>query len=372
MSDPYASFPRALVPVALLVVVVVAVVPPATFGAMSWSRLHTVAHVLAEDTAAVLSDAATRQPGLWRYAAAKHVAAKRDARAESVRIVDCAGQSLWEQGEPSGPAGWAPVTVGHRVVAWVAITVDAGPDRGRLAAVGGGSLGLGILLGGLVWLLPVRIIRRQSQDLARAAQAQELSRRVVDAQEEERRRVGRDLHDGLGQLLTALRFELGREDADTRRAEEILGEGLTELKRIVRDLVPADLETQTLDLALRSRSERIETDTGIAVSFRHTGGAVTDPVVATALLRIFQESMQNVVRHAEASEVGVVLHVDPNAATLTVFDDGCGFVENPDVAGTGLRGMRERAALLGGTLDITSSSEGTRVHVSLPHPSSSG
>ncbi len=371
MRELYAGFPRALLPVAIVVGVVVAVVPPATFGLMTWSRLDTVAHVLAEDSAAQLSEAATRQPGLWRYAAAKHVTARRDRRAQSIRVVRCDGAVIWQDGSASGPVGWAPVTVGNRVVAWVAVSVYAAEEWGRAGAVGLGSLLLGLLLGTLVWRLPVRIIRRQSADLARAARAEALSRRVVDAQEEERRRVGRDLHDGLGQLLTALRFELGRGQGASR-AQEICDEGLAELKRVVRDLVPADLENSTLDDALRARCERIETDTAIVVSFRHTGPRVTDPVVATALLRIYQESMQNVIRHAGASEVGVVLEVGSFGVRLTVFDDGEGFDENLNVAGTGLRGMRERAALLSGTLDVQTGAEGTRVLVTIPHQSAAG
>lgn len=364
--DVSAGFPRALLPVAIVVTIVVAVVPPVTFGVMAWSRLDAVAHVLAEDTAAELSEAATRQPRLWIYAAGKHLA-RRDTRIQGFRVVGCDGRPLWQEGVSSGPSGWAPVSVGHRVVAWVAVSVNASDDVGRTGAVAAGSILLGLLLGGLVWFLPVQIFRRQSMDLARAARAQALSRRVVDAQEEERRRVGRDLHDGLGQLLTALRFELERSE-HTDRAQEICVEGMTELKRIVRDLVPADLETMSLADALRARCERIETDTGIAVSFRHAGPPVDDQVVATALLRVFQESVQNVVRHAGATEVGVVLEVGEHGARLTVFDDGRGLPDNPR-SGGGLRGMRERAALLGGAMDLTTGPDGTTIRVTIPHQS---
>jgi signal transduction histidine kinase len=371
VTDLYEGFPRALLPVAIVVGIVVAVVPPATFGLMAWSRLDTVAHVLAEDAASQLSEAATRQPRLWRYAASKHISARNDRRTQSVRVVDCSGSVIWQGGDVSGPSGWAPVAVGNRIVGWVAVSVNAGEDVARTAAVALGSVLLGLLLGYLVWFLPIRIIRRQSRDLARATRAQALSRRVVDAQEEERRRMGRDLHDGLGQLLTALRFELGRAESSDR-AQEICAEGLTELKRVVRDLLPADLESSSLDEALRARSERIETDTGIAVSFRHIGSRVADPVVATALLRIFQESLQNVVRHARATEVGVVLEVGHAGTSLTVFDDGQGFDQNLHAAGTGLRGMRERAELLSGTLDLQTGPEGTNVRVTIPHQSVAG
>ena len=147
-----------------------------------------------------------------------------------------------------------------------------------------------------------------------------------------------------------------------KRSLQLCGRTMVELKRVVQDLLPVELETMTLREALRGRAEQFEGDTGIAVSFRHVGGEVSDPRLATALLRVFQEAMSNVLKHSGAMEVGVVLTVDSDKVTLVVFDDGCGFDQTAATTGTGLAGMKERLALLGGHLEVISSPQtGTRV-----------
>jgi signal transduction histidine kinase len=107
--------------------------------------------------------------------------------------------------------------------------------------------------------------------------------------------------------------------------------------------------------------------TGIAASFRLEGAGEPDADAATCLLRVLQEALVNVTRHAQATEVGVTLVLGPGAVELEVSDDGRGFDPAAPAAGSGLRGVRERCALLGGEVRLESApGDGTRLRVRLP------
>lgn len=208
-----------------------------------------------------------------------------------------------------------------------------------------------------------------------------LSGKVLTAQEEERARVSRDLHDGLGQLLTGLRLQLDwlrtHDDDSGRRA---LGEALqltdrcaAELRAICAGLRPAVLDDLGLEPAVRQLIDEFVERTGLAVSLTlalpEAEEAVASGPVALCAYRILQEALTNVRRHAEASRVWVDLGCDASGLSLRVEDDGRGFdlKAGERSAGLGLAGMHERATLAGGCVEIESTSaSGTLVHFYLP------
>ncbi len=213
----------------------------------------------------------------------------------------------------------------------------------------------------------------------------DLLRRVVEAQEAERQRLARELHDETGQALTAI--GLGLRGASTslnqdvekaahqiRQIEGLAAQSLDELRRLIADLRPSHLDDLGLAATLRWFGNEVQNRTGLEVSVEVTGD--TRPLTAemrTALFRIAQESMTNTVKHAKANHVDVRLIYNQTDVVLQVTDDGCGFdMTRTSESGRqpwGLEGMRERAALLGGEVHIISVPErGTLVEVYLPYP----
>lgn len=200
----------------------------------------------------------------------------------------------------------------------------------------------------------------------------ELLQRLVTVQEEERRRVARELHDSVGQLLTALRLAVraARDSAPlppptTERMADI--ERVTdELGRAVHDLAvrlrPTALDDLGLHLALAQHLADWSARTGVEVDYQPAGiEAVRLPAdVETAVYRVVQEALTNVARHARARRVSVTVGRHDDHATAAVEDDGVGF--DPDAAPKagrlGLIGMRERVTLAGGALDVESSPGG--------------
>jgi PAS domain S-box-containing protein len=223
-----------------------------------------------------------------------------------------------------------------------------------------------------------------------ALRESEIMHRLVEAQEAERRRIARDLHDHLGQQLTALRLKL--ESLRTMVAHEaslltIVDETRQQAERIDMDvnflsweLRPTELENLGLADALSSFIREWSINYGIAAEF-HVGTVARGrlaPELETNLYRIVQEGLNNILKHAGAKEVNVLLEHRDGHAVLIIEDDGIGF--DPDTyssngtnsgsGGLGLIGMRERAALLGGTLEIeTRRGEGTAVFARIPIPS---
>jgi two-component system sensor histidine kinase UhpB len=203
----------------------------------------------------------------------------------------------------------------------------------------------------------------------------ESGRRAMLAEEAERRRVAADLHDEIGQSLTALVLQLKhvaeREHPGSPAIRELVAaaEGiLDEVRSVARRLRPEALEELGLRSALLALATRVERAGGPDVEVRIAADVPPlAPDVELVVYRITQESLTNVLRHAGARHALVQLRIDGDAVTLDVQDDGTGF----DVAGaggdSGLRGMRERALLVGGTLKVDSrADEGTRVRLVVP------
>ena len=224
---------------------------------------------------------------------------------------------------------------------------------------------------------------------ARAAVAVDLServardalRRVVTAQELERRRLARELHDETGQALTSILLGLkSAEDADDREAmqlalgtlRELVVETLHDVRRLAVELRPRALDDFGLVPALERLTESFAEQTGIAVAFSHVLAAERLPgEVETVLYRIVQESLTNVVKHAGATRVEIALTEAEGRVTVIVEDDGRGFdpAADAEVDGIGLIGMRERLGLIDGRLLVESRADaGTTIvaEVSLP------
>jgi signal transduction histidine kinase len=205
-----------------------------------------------------------------------------------------------------------------------------------------------------------------------------LSARLMTAQEEERRGISRDLHDELGQVVTAVTLDLQRagQAADPARKDELIGRALRGADRLLERIHeistrvrPPMLDDLGLKDAVQSLLSDYEQHTGIAVKtdlhFEHR--AVPD-AVSENVYRILQEALTNVSRHAKAPEVSVSLHVLPDRVALTVRDAGAGFDPAArDGKRLGLLGMRERAELLGGTFAVAAEpGKGTEVRVVIP------
>jgi len=205
----------------------------------------------------------------------------------------------------------------------------------------------------------------------------ESTRMALAVQEGERRRIARELHDEVGQTLTAmlLQIESIHADAPERLGAELdelretARSGAEDLRRIAQRLRPEALEELGLESALVALSDAFVEHSGVPVSRRIEAGLTMDPQDELVIYRVAQEALTNVARHAAARNVALDFGREPGGAVaLRVRDDGRGFPGGqPDGASFGLRGMRERAVLIGARLRVESSpGEGTEVLLRLP------
>lgn len=262
-------------------------------------------------------------------------------------------------------------------------------DSGWMANLAVPLLGvpLSLLLSFLVWLLLYRMeLLQMATDRAmqeiedrRRAQASlqvseerhaQLSRKVLLAQEEERTRLSRELHDELGQTLTALRLEIGlltrsldtqseAKNALTKNAVTLVENSTEELRRICRGLRPPLLDDLGLEPALQTLVRDFAEHSDIFGQFDMDGElhrTCVPPEVALVTYRIVQEALNNVSKHAKAKNVTASLFCTDSELQLSIQDDGVGF--DPDTLNParscGIEGMRERARLVEGTLMVSS------------------
>ena len=215
------------------------------------------------------------------------------------------------------------------------------------------------------------------------ARLQDLSRRLLSAHEEERRRIAREIHDELGQDLTAVKFGIEnlrrhladhpREAAMTRRAGqlgELVDATLQAMQDIVHRLRPAVLDHLGLIEALEWSGQEFVRKTGIPCKLSLPDQMEgLDSEVATAVFRVAQEALTNVVRHSQASQVQLTLATTASTLVLHVEDDGRGF-DPSDLAkpgSVGVIGMRERAAAVGGVVELSpTTGGGTTVALTIP------
>jgi two-component system sensor histidine kinase UhpB len=222
------------------------------------------------------------------------------------------------------------------------------------------------------------LVRGFNQMLDRLeVERRESARRVLRAQEAERLRIARGLHDEVGQVLTGvllgLDFLTSAAGDDRRRnvedTKQAVRQALEEVRRIARELRPEMLEELGLTSALTELSRRFAEQSGVAVERRFAENLppLSDEA-ELAVYRVAQESLTNVARHAQASQVDLALEPGADSVVLRVVDDGRGMAETIATNGHGgLRGMRERALLAGGALAVKRS-RGGGVEVRLEVP----
>ena len=206
--------------------------------------------------------------------------------------------------------------------------------------------------------------------------ARDALRRVVEAQELERRRLARELHDETGQALTSILLALrplegALEKPENRAAaaelRELVVATLQDVRRLAVELRPKVLDDFGLVPALERLTDSFGEQTGLEVDFESRAGAERVPAeVETAIYRIVQESLTNVVKHAHAQRVSILVMRKDGALTAVVEDDGRGFDTGETGDGFGLEGMRERVALLDGRLAVESGEAGTTLVAEVP------
>jgi signal transduction histidine kinase len=260
---------------------------------------------------------------------------------------------------------WVPLLVRDRAIGVIGVYDKLGPDPRftgndlRLAETFASRAAVAVDL---------------SQRVARDA-----LRRVVDAQELERRRLARELHDETGQALTSVLLGLrsleDKGDDETQAVvadvRELVVATLQDVRRLAVELRPKALDDFGLEAALERLTQTYSEQTGIPVDFQAALGSERLPaVVETALYRIVQESLTNVVKHAKADRVSVLLTRKEGKALAVIEDDGRGFDPHHRREGHfGIEGMRERVALLDGRLTIeTAPGDGTTLVVEVPVP----
>ncbi|OFZ98943.1 MAG: hypothetical protein A3H35_20385 [Betaproteobacteria bacterium RIFCSPLOWO2_02_FULL_62_17] len=219
---------------------------------------------------------------------------------------------------------------------------------------------------------------------ANAARIHDLLRRLVEAQEAERRRFAADLHDLIGQNLSAVGIELerlrGMSTAENAQAihsllDELAGlvaRTMDAVRQVIADLRPALLDDFGLVTAIKSHAKRVEQWAGLTVLVDgNTLGPRPAPAAELALFRIAQEALMNAAKHAGASQVRLTLSGTDAAVRLCVIDNGRGIASAAAVAdrrsGWGTAFMRERAEALGGSLIIEDTGAGTLVAAEIPH-----
>jgi len=252
----------------------------------------------------------------------------------------------------------------------------------RLGLALAGSLGIALFATLYGTRLEQHLKRQRERERQNAADLQRLSAKLISIQEEERRTIARELHDEVGQVLTAIKMELsvaqrsiqaaGVQDRPLRAAQGITDSALHTVRDLSRLLHPAMLDDLGLPSAVRAYTQRFSERHGIRVELVvENMEERADPPVEAAAYRIIQESLTNIARHASVSTCVVRLRRDDGVLWLQVADDGKGFDAasrgREPASGLGLIGMRERVALLHGRLTLYSAQgHGTRVTAELP------
>jgi len=248
------------------------------------------------------------------------------------------------------------------------------------------TLALGLIVTGVAVVRTLRLERRAAEQQLRTENAERelrlLSQRLVKAQEEERKRLSRELHDEVGQMLTGLRLALGQLselrssskeefDAQLAEAKSSTEQAVRVVRGIAMSLRPSMLDDLGLAPALNWCAREVSRKTGIDVRVQITDSVDRLPdEYRTCLYRVVQESLTNCVRHSKAKHVAIELEREAkgDAVCLTVEDDGVGFVPSTSFGkGLGLVGMEERVRELGGSMMLQSvQGTGTILRVRLP------
>jgi signal transduction histidine kinase len=220
-------------------------------------------------------------------------------------------------------------------------------------------------------------VKERTADLQRElAQRQQLEKEIAVVAEEERNRVGRELHDSLGQHLTGtgllaetIAKQLEKENSairtTARKVVKLIDQGIELTREIARGLYSSELDGDGLFSALESLS-RSANDGRVKCEFEHSGKPPRSKELATQLYWVAREAVTNALKHAEPRNVRIQLHATDDYLRLKVEDDGRGLRQNAMRDGIGLKVMAKRAELAGGTLRVEEAAQGTIVHCEIP------
>lgn len=224
-------------------------------------------------------------------------------------------------------------------------------------------------------------IRAQEEITQASEQLRQLTAHLQRIREEERKRIGREIHDELGQQLTAIKMDVAWIDKKTSPESEqiklklqniitLLDSSNLSIRKILNELRMGILEHQTIEEALRWQGQQFSDNTGIPIEFNCPRPiSKTDEMAATCLFRVFQESLTNITRYAKAKKVITWLTQDEQFVSLSIEDDGKGFDASQlsTTKSFGILGMKERVASLNGKFElITAPGKGTRIEIKIP------
>jgi signal transduction histidine kinase len=295
--------------------------------------------------------------------------------------------------------GWrfGVLIAGASVATWIAGDIAAGADyTHHLVAWWNAGIALSTYLV-IVWLFHVvltlqremeaRVRERTAALRAEIAERERLEKAVLEISERERRSIGHDLHDGLGQHLTGTAFagqvlceklharELPEEESDAWKIVQLVEDGIEKTRRLATGLLLAEIQRDGLVNALKELAADTSLQFRIACTFASVGACdVAENGAATHLLRIAQEAVRNGIRHGGARKIEITLRDDGTQLELGVRDHGKGLPESSSRgAGLGLRIMAHRAEIIGGDFSISSPLDGgTLVTCRINHPSRHG
>jgi signal transduction histidine kinase len=382
-------FRRAMLPLAVLTGMLVSIVPPALTLRGALQRELAVAGRTAHVLATELSEVVARQPDLWRYNAPKLIDTARasgwlDGTVE-VRVRLCSGAVVAGGSDPLAGRDVRGAAIERAGRAVGSVEVRSLPVQRTVLSVVWLSVPFGLGLGFVLWWVPALFVSRQTRSLGRALHQLEVEKAMVDAlnddlhtrveeamqdvrvlgervlsvQDDERRRIARELHDGLGQSLTALRLSIERAPSEPREdLADLVGRAAVELRRSVHDLRPPDLRPDSLRATVDGIAEDFEMRTTIAVPRRWRGADLVPSAGALHVVRVLQEALQNAARHGRASEIRIDVAVDAATLTLRVEDDGDGLPTSPPRPGMGLSTMQDRVRLCDGEFRLSGCDEG--------------
>jgi two-component system sensor histidine kinase UhpB len=208
---------------------------------------------------------------------------------------------------------------------------------------------------------------------------EELHKYLYEIRENERALISREIHDQIGQSLTALKLDLNRMQEYISTSTqgmvkletmiELVSDTIKDVQRISSDLRPGILDDLGLVPAIEWYCDEFEKRTGIKYSLELDNSNYSDSQINLVFFRVLQETLTNVIRHANASSVTIKLHQTPKGTTMTIMDNGIGITREKveSAKSLGLIGMRERVRLFGGKIDISSrKGQGTKLNVLIP------
>jgi len=222
-------------------------------------------------------------------------------------------------------------------------------------------------------------INAEQHLLASNEQLRKLSARMETLREEERKHIAREIHDELGQMITGLKMDIvwlqknlpqstPEIQSKLKDSTELINSSIKTVRKIATELRPSILDDLGLIAALEWLSSDFQKKTGLTCIFNNYAGELRLGMpVQTALFRIYQESLTNIMRHSNATLVNTSMSIDENFVTLKIQDNGKGFDTHQQKETLGLLGMKERASIINGTFTVSSTPEkGTIVSVNVP------